>query len=383
MVNQWDEMMEEKDFDEDIKKREALIEEAKNLDASLTWNELSRKITEIKRKWKRISYWESAYEDKLAEDFDEVLDGYYAKRNEIYKNSQSLKQEVIAKAKELAACTNFNQATEEMNELMRQWKAAGSAGKEEDALWESFNEARQSFFESKRKFLEDRQNQFENAKKIKESLIEQASAYTDSNDWQKTSEALRDLLNQWKAAGYAGKEHDETLWSRFNETCQKFYVRRDAHYKELHEVQGENYGSKKELLAKAQEILDLKAFTKENTAKMKELNVEWKKVGSCGKDREDRIWNEFRSVMDAYFAGLKEYNDQRHQQWLQRMQDNRKRKQDLIQNQRRQLKRMQDDLSSILSEREVEEMKERIADKEEFIRELEEQLADIDKTIGE
>lgn len=44
---------------------------------------------------------------------------------------------------------------------------------------------------------------------------------------------------------------------------------------------------------------------------------------------------------------------------------------------------MQDDLSSILSEREVEEMKERIADKEEFIRELEEQLADIDKTIGE
>lgn len=383
MVNQWDEMMEEKDFDEDIKKREALIEEAKNLDASLTWNELSRKITEIKRKWKRISYWESAYEDRLAEDFDEVLDGYYAKRNEIYKNSQSLKQEVIAKAKELAACTNFNQATEEMNELMRQWKAAGSAGKEEDALWESFNEARQSFFDRKRKFLEDRQNQFENAKKIKENLIEQASAYTDSNDWQKTSEALRDLLNQWKAAGYAGKEHDEALWSRFNETCQKFYVRRDAHYKELHEVQGENYGSKKELLAKAQEILDLKAFTKENTAKMKELNVEWKKVGSCGREKEDRIWNEFRSVMDAYFAGLKEYNDQRHQQWLQRMQDNRKRKQDLIQNQRRQLKRMQDDLSSILSEREVEEMKERIADKEEFIRELEEQLADIDKTIGE
>lgn len=57
MANQWDEMMDEKDFDEDIKKRESLIEEAKNLDASLSWNELSRKITELKRRWKRISYW--------------------------------------------------------------------------------------------------------------------------------------------------------------------------------------------------------------------------------------------------------------------------------------------------------------------------------------
>ncbi len=383
MVNQWDEMMEEKDLDTDIKQREVLIEEAKNLDASLTWNDLSRKITELKRKWKRISYWESAYEDKLAEEFDEVLDGYYAKRNEIYQNSQSLKQEVIAKAKELASCTNFNQATEEMNELMRQWKAAGSAGKEEDALWESFNEARQAFFDRKRKFLEERQNKFENAKKVKEDLIEQVAAYVDSTDWQKTSEALRGLMSQWKEAGFAGREHDEDLWKQFNETCQKFYVRRDAHYKELHEVQGENYASKKELLEKAREVSELKAFTKENTAKMKELNVEWKKVGSCGKEKEDRIWNEFRSVMDAYFDGLKEYNDQRHQQWLQRMQENRKRKQDLIQNQRRQLKRMQDDLSTILSEREVEEMKDRILDKEEFIQELEAQLAELDKTIGE
>lgn len=383
MVNQWDEMMEEKDFDEDIKQREALIKEAEELDASLTWNELSRKITDLKRKWKRISYWESAYEDKLAEEFDTVLDKYYAKRNEIYQNSQSLKQEVIAKAKELAACTNFNQATEEMNELMSQWKAAGSAGKEEDALWESFNEARQTFFDRKRKFFEERQNQFDKAKQIKEELITQAAAYADSEDWQKTSEALRNLMNQWKAAGSAGRNHEERLWNEFNETCQQFYVRREAHYKELHEVQGENYTAKKELLEKAQGILDLKEFTKENTANMKDLNVEWKKIGSCGKEKEDRIWNEFRSVMDAYFAGLKEYNDQRHQQWLQRMQENRKRKQDLIQNQRRQLKRMQDDLSTILSEREVEEMKDRIAEKEEFIQELEVQLAEIDKTIEE
>ena len=122
MANQWDEMMDEKDFDEDIKKRESLIEEAKNLDASLSWNELSRKITELKRRWKRISYWESAYEVKMAEEFDAVLDVFYAKRNEIYQNSQVLKQELISKAKELSESTNFNKATDEMKPEMQEKK---------------------------------------------------------------------------------------------------------------------------------------------------------------------------------------------------------------------------------------------------------------------
>lgn len=383
MANQWDEMMDEKDFDEDIKKRESLIEEAKNLDASLSWNELSRKITELKRRWKRISYWESAYEVKMAEEFDAVLDVFYAKRNEIYQNSQVLKQELISKAKELSESTNFNKATDEMNELMRQWKAAGNAGKEEDALWESFNTARQTFFDRKRKFIQERQDQFANAHKIKEELIVEAGKYIDSTDWQKTSEALRDLMNQWKAAGSAGRDHEEDLWSRFNETCQKFYSRREEHYKELHEVQNGNYAAKKELLEQAKSILDLKAFTKENTAKMKELGAEWKKIGSCGREKEDRIWNEFRGVMDAYFDGLKEFNEQKHQQWRQRMVDNRKRKQDLIQNQRRLMKRMQDELPTILSQREAEEMEDRIQEKEEFIQELEAQLAELDKALEE
>ena len=152
---------------------------------------------------------------------------------------------------------------------------------------------------------------------------------------------------------------------------------------ELHEVQNGNYAAKKELLEQAKSILDLKAFTKENTAKMKELGAEWKKIGSCGREKEDRIWNEFRGVMDAYFDGLKEFNEQKHQQWRQRMVDNRKRKQDLIQNQRKLMKRMQDELPTILSQREAEEMEDRIQEKEEFIQELEAQLAELDKALEE
>ena len=49
------------DMDEDIKKRKELIEEAKNINADKNWNEIYRQISDLRRKWRRISSWESAY----------------------------------------------------------------------------------------------------------------------------------------------------------------------------------------------------------------------------------------------------------------------------------------------------------------------------------
>ena len=67
-----DEMNEVRDFDEDIKDRKALIEEAKQLDLSKEWNEVASAVMSLKKRWKRIYYWESAYEDELADEFDRM-----------------------------------------------------------------------------------------------------------------------------------------------------------------------------------------------------------------------------------------------------------------------------------------------------------------------
>ena len=72
MYNDHDEF-EVNDYDEDIRRREALIEEAKSIEISSDWNTVFREISDLKRKWKRIPYWDSAYEETLMEEFD----GYY------------------------------------------------------------------------------------------------------------------------------------------------------------------------------------------------------------------------------------------------------------------------------------------------------------------
>lgn len=384
MYQENDDMLEVNDFDEDIRRREELIEEAKNIPADADWNDVMHQVNDLRRRWRRIQYWDSAYEETLAEEFDSYIDAFYAKRREFYQSAQKLKEELIEQARKVALSEEWNQATEEMNALMQQWKAAGSAGKEtDDALWEQFNAARQQFFDRKHEHWEQLQGKFENARQVKENLIEQAAALEDSQEWQKTSEKFRKLMDEWKAVGSAGREHEDALWEKFNSSRQKFYERRNAHYDELHQVQGERYDAKKKLVAQAKEIADARSYTRENTKVMKDLGVEWKKVGSCGKEHEDQIWKEFRSIMDEYFDGLKQWNEQRHSQWRQRMQDARARKLELIQNQKRQIQRMKEEMVGLLGQRAIDDMQDRIDEKEDFIEQLEAEVADIDRSLNE
>ena len=64
------------------------------------------------------------------------------------------------------------------------------------------------------------------------------------------------------------------------------------------------------------------------------------------------------------------------------MQDARNRKQDLLQKQKWQLKRMQEEMVGLLGQRAIDEMNEDIADKEEFIQQLEAEIADIEKSLA-
>ena len=373
-----------RDFDVDIEQRKALIEEAKQIEDTGDWSALNRELSDLQRRWRRIYYWESAYEDTLEEEFDALIDKFYAKRRELYASVEETKKDLIKQAKALTNSTDWNRATEAMKDLMTQWKAAGSAGKEkDDVLWEEFNAARNTFFDRKHTHWEDMQTKFEQARKEKEELIEEAKKLEDSTAWQASGNAFKELFARWKEAGSAGREYEDDLWNAFHASRQKFYAARDAYYDELHEKQDALYQQKEELLAKAKEIAENTLFTREDTAAMKQLSVDWKAVGFTGKERDDEIWKAFRDVMDTYFAGLKQFNESKHAQWRQRMEDRRMRKTELIQEQKRQIQRIERDMVALLGERAIEDAKERIADKEDFIKTLEAEIEELDKALAQ
>lgn len=382
--NENDEMFETEVEIDDVAAKKALIEEAKALDPEADWKDVAPQINALKKAWKRLPSNESMQDENLRDEFEAVLDVHFKKQRENFKVAKAAKEALIKEAKALADTKEFGKANTRMNDMMGEWKASGSAGSKDvdDQLWEEFNKARKTFFDRRAKDWENRKAGFEAAKVAKEALVEKAKELAEGNNFRAAGNDFKKLMEDWKAAGSAGKAHEDELWTQFNAARQTFFDRRNAFYAEMNEKYEAVYNVKKGLVDKAAEVAANKEYTKENTAELKNLQKEWKAAGFCGKEKEDALWADFRAAMDDYFAGLKAFNDAKHADWVARMKDAYARKQELINNQERQIKRLEAERVGAMGDRELQDIEMRIADKQEFIDQLKAELADLEKRIG-
>ena len=382
--NENDEMFETEVEIDDVAEKKALIEEAKALDPEADWKDVAPQINALKKAWKRLPSNESMQDENLRDEFEAVLDVHFKKQRENFKASKANKEALIKEAKALADTKEFGKANTRMNDMMAEWKASGSAGSKDvdDQLWEEFNKARKTFFDRRAKDWENRKAGFEAAKATKEGLVAKAKELAEGNNFRAAANDFKKLMEDWKAAGSAGKAHEDELWTQFNAARQTFFERRNAYYAEMNEKYEAVYNVKKGLVDKAAEVAANKEYTKENTAELKNLQKEWKAAGFCGKEKEDALWADFRAAMDDYFAGLKAFNDAKHADWVARMKDAYARKQELINNQERQIKRLEAERVGAMGDRELQDIEMRIADKQEFIDQLKAELVDLEKRIG-
>ena len=382
--NENDEMFETEVEIDDVAAKKALIEEAKALDPEADWKDVAPQINALKKAWKRLPSNESMQDENLRDEFEAVLDVHFKKQRENFKVAKATKEALIKEAKALADTKEFGKANTRMNDMMGEWKASGSAGSKDvdDQLWEEFNKARKTFFDRRAKDWENRKAGFEAAKVAKEALVEKAKELAEGNNFRAAGNDFKKLMEDWKAAGSAGKAHEDELWTQFNAARQTFFDRRNAFYAEMNEKYEAVYNVKKGLVDKAAEVAANKEYTKENTAELKNLQKEWKAAGFCGKEKEDALWADFRAAMDDYFAGLKAFNDAKHADWVARMKDAYARKQELINNQERQIKRLEAERVGAMGDRELQDIEMRIADKQEFIDQLKSELADLEKRNG-
>ncbi|MFV0379738.1 MAG: DUF349 domain-containing protein [Anaerorhabdus sp.] len=379
-----EEYLEPSDLDKDIATRRELIEQAKAIDFEANDKDIFKTVNDLRKKWKRISYWESALEEELSAEFDGYIDVYFAKRRENYKSNQDEKEKIIEEANRILKMDKLSSATKEMNNLMEQWKLVPSAGREiDDELWAKFNEVRQSFYDKKAKHWEEMQVKFLEAKKIKLSLIEEVKELMDNDDFSKVSSEFNKIMKKWKDAGSAGHESEEELWSEFNEYRQSFYSRKEEYNKHMRSVENEHYTRKREIVEAAKEIFESGLFSRENTQQMKQWGTYWRTIGFAGRGKDEQIWKEFRSVMDDYFDALKDNNQQRHQDYLDRLKETKLRKQELIASQKNQLNRMQEDKVGMISEKALNELDEDMEYKREFISQLEKELEELEVKIAE
>lgn len=295
------------ELEETVKTKKRIISEAEKLEDDTDWATDSGKFRELMSEWKTLPYWKTDFENNYWKEFHTAQQHFYDALRANHDKNKELKTEIVEKAEELKDSEQWQKTTQAFKDLLADWKKIGSAGYDADRkLWRKFRAANDEFYQRKSDEWASRQAVYEEAKAKKEDLIERAKAISDSTDWKKTGEDMRNLMSEWRQAGFAGRQNDD-LWEAFNGERQKFYEARNAFFDQLDAEHKENADAKKSLVDEAREIAHGLDFSRENTQRMKDMQAEWKEIGSAGRKRENELWNEFRDEMDMYFDNLRTY----------------------------------------------------------------------------
>jgi len=102
------------------------------------------------------------------------------------------------------------------------------------------------------------------------------------------------------------KKENEEIWVSFRGACDAFFEKKRAFYQVIREKFDVIAAKKQAIISKLEALKDSTDW-KVTTEKVLRLQEEWKKLGSAGQRKEQKLWREFRSLCDAFFENKKKH----------------------------------------------------------------------------
>jgi len=213
--------------------------------------------------------------------------------------SRVQKEKIVAEAERLADGSDWRNGANRLRELLDEWKALPRIDRSsDDALWRRFSTARTSYTRRRKSHFAEQHEKRDAARAIKERLATEAEGLASSTEWGLTAGRYRDLMREWKAAGPAPRDVDESLWRRFRGAQDAFFGARDAAAAEQDQEFAANAEVKERLLLEAEALVpvtDLEAAKKA----FREIAERWDAAGKVPRDRMKELEGRIRKVEQA------------------------------------------------------------------------------------
>jgi hypothetical protein len=371
------------DLEAAIKEKQRLCSQAESVASSNDWRQGSGKLSAIMSEWKKLFNWNTPKEKELWERFRSATDRYYNERGKERERNKYAKKSIISEASSIVYSTDWKQAGDRLKALFEKWKSIASAGKDnDDALWSEFNRVRQVFFDRQEKHYKEQSEQRDKNRRLKNDLISEARRLAQySEKWKETGDALNTLMERWKSIGSAGHGYEDKLWSDFNAARQDFFNRRRRHYDELNQLYVNNAAAKSRIANEAQHIAQLRDYSSPRTERMKALDIEWKSIGSAGKDNEEGLWQIFREAKDSFWLGKRAEGECKQREFREKLYDAISRKRSQISNLESQISGLRDKMYGMKNQEYINNMCRWIDEKEAKICELQSAIYDMESKL--
>lgn len=291
-----------------------LCERAEQLAKVDSIREAVKELNELHEEFRHIGPVPAEDKEALWTRFKAASDGVYARRDAHVEELQKqlganlqAKEQVVT---EVAAFTAFqserikdwNQKTQEILALQKKWESIGAVprAKTKDInrkFWAAFK----SFFNNKSGFFKKLDSERDANLKSKQALVDRARQLQDSQDWESTSNELKQLQVQWKEIGPVPEKLREKIYQEFKEACDKFFGQRRG-LKEQEEAGFE------ENLKRKQEICDqLTKLAVEKSGsldRLHELQAQFNEIGFVPRKSMAAIRQRYNQAVEQVMNSL-------------------------------------------------------------------------------
>ena len=124
---------------------------------------------------------------------------------------------------------------------------------------------------------------------------------SESNDWNATSNKLKQLQESWKAVGPVPKSKSDEIWTRFRTACDSFFEKKRAHFEEMDASKQKNLDAKNALCDKLEAM---EAAAQGTLDELKAVEAEWKAIGMVPKEAIETISNRYNTVYNKILERL-------------------------------------------------------------------------------
>lgn len=210
--------------------REKLVVEAETLagtdPSAMHWKQASERMRTMVEEWKAMQRAQIRL-DKPTENelwqrlasarntFDKVRKAHFAELDAEREQARRTKEDLVAQAQRLASGPDTGSTAGAFKRLMQEWKRAGRAQRSvDDALWEQFRAAQDSFFNAKDAEAAALDEEYAANLPAKETLLQEAEALLPVKDLESTKRQLRGIQERFEAAGMVPRKDVKRIEGR-------------------------------------------------------------------------------------------------------------------------------------------------------------------------
>ena len=311
----------EKTHKENLAKRREIIKELKSLlNAEEHLGTTFKQFQQLQERWRKAGAVSNADYEDLWNTYHHHVENFYDfihlskdLRDIDFKRNLEEKLKIIERAEALAQDdVDALIASRELQVLHRIWKEEiGPVDKEHrESIWQRFSELTKKIHDKRQYYLKNLDKIYEENAVKKQGIIERIKKLSEKEPtthsaWKQLSKQVEDLRQSFLNVGKVPLQQADEVWKSFNIALRAFNKKKNQFYKTLKKEQQENLTKKLALLeiAKAnQNSTDWETTTE----LMKNIQREWKEIGSVPLRNTEKIWKEFKRACDTYFSRFAE-----------------------------------------------------------------------------